>query len=129
MRRSVLAVLSSVLVVACQSGPSQPTGPNLTGLTAVIALEGDLNFGDTPVGTTAEKTIRIVNLGTGTLHVTRVTGPGGAGGGLCQIPAEIDICGPLSASWTQESIAPSQARGITIDSTRRTATSSAARSR
>jgi hypothetical protein len=112
MPRSALAVLSCVLVIACQSGPSQPTSSNQTSLTAAIALEGDLNFGDTPVLRTADKTIRIVNLGTGTLHVTGLTAP--SGGGLCQIPAEIEVCGPLSASWTQGSIAPSQWRDITI---------------
>ncbi len=112
MHRSALAVLSCVLVGGCQSGPSQPTSSNPTSLTAAIALEGDLNFGDTPVLTTAHKTIRLVNLGTGTLHVTGLIAPGG--GGLCQIPAEIEVCGPLSASWTQGSVAPSEWRDITI---------------
>jgi hypothetical protein len=112
MQRSALAALSCVLMVGCQSGPSQPTNSSVSPLTAAIALEGDLNFGDTPVRTVAEKTIRIVNLGTGPLHVTGLTSPGG--GGLCQIPAEVEVCGSLSASWTQGSIAPSQWRDITI---------------
>ena len=116
MQRLALAVGLCLSVVACQSGgsPTQPApaSTSASSITRIIALEGDLNFGDIVGPTIAEKTIRIVNRGTGTMSVTGFTGP--FGGGVCENPADIEICGPVSASWTLGDIAASQWRDISV---------------
>jgi hypothetical protein len=114
MQRLALTVGLCLSVVACQSGgsPTRPTSTPATGITRIIALEGDLNFGDIVVPTIAEKTIRIVNRGTGTMTVTGFTGP--RGGGVCENPADIDVCGSVSVSWAGGEIAVSQWRDITV---------------
>jgi hypothetical protein len=82
MQRLALTVGLCLWLLGCQSGGS-PTEPGYTsttaapGITRIIALEGDLNFGDIVVPTIAEKTIRIVNRGTGAMTVTGFTGPEG----------------------------------------------------
>ena len=116
MQRLAIAVVLCLSVLACQPGgpPTQPT-PTSTppgSITRIIALEGDLNFGDIVVPTIAEKTIRIVNRGTGTMTVTGFTGP--RGGGVCQNPADIDVCGSVSVSWTGGDIAATQWQDITV---------------
>ena len=117
MQRLALTVGLCLSVVGCQSGgsPTQPTHTSTTAaesITRIIALEGDLNFGDIVVPTIAEKTIRIVNRGTGTMTVTGFTGP--RGGGVCENPADIDVCGSVSVSWTGGAIAVSQWRDVTV---------------
>jgi hypothetical protein len=114
MLRLVLAVPLSLSLVGCQSGasPTTPTPTSASGLTRIIAVEGDLNFGDVKALAIAEKTIRIVNRGTGTMTVTGFTGP--LGGGVCQNPEDIEVCGAVSVSWTGGDIGPSQWRDIIV---------------
>jgi hypothetical protein len=114
MLRLALAVPLCLSLVACQSGasPTNPTSTPTTGVTRIIALEGDLDFGDVEARTIAEKTIRIVNRGTGTLTVTGFTDP--HGGGLCQNPDDIEVCGSVSVSWTGGDIAPSQWQDVIV---------------
>jgi hypothetical protein len=115
MQRLALTVGLCLSVVACSGGsPTRPspTSTPAASITLIIALEGDLNFGDIVVPTIAEKTIRIVNRGTGTMAVTGFTGP--RGGGVCENPADIDVCGSVSASWTGGDIAASQWQDITV---------------
>ena len=114
MQRLAIAVGLCLSVVACESGgsptPTTPTPAPAASITRIITLEGDLNFGDIVAPT--EKTIRIVNRGTGTMKVTGFTGP--LGGGVCENPADIEICGSVSASWTRGDIAASQWQDITV---------------
>jgi hypothetical protein len=114
MLRLALAVPLCLSLVACQSGasPTNPTSTPAAGDTRIIALEGDLDFGDIEVRTIAEKTIRIVNRGTGTMTVTGFTGP--RGGGVCENPDYIDVCGAVSVSWTGGPIAPSQWQDVIV---------------
>jgi hypothetical protein len=114
MLRLALSVSLCLSLVACQSGasPTTPTSTPTTGGTRIISLEGDLDFGDIEVRTIAEKTIRIVNRGTGTMTVAGFTGP--RGGGLCQNPADIEVCGAISVSWTGGDITPSQWQDVTV---------------
>ena len=46
------------------------------------------------------------------MSVTGFTGP--FGGGVCENPADIETCGPVSASWTRGDIAASQWRDISV---------------
>jgi hypothetical protein len=75
--------------------PTTPTPPPTP--TRVIAIEGDLNFGEVAVGQTARKDIRIVNRGSDTLTVSGMTTPSG-----------------FAASWTNGSIASNQWQDLTV---------------
>jgi hypothetical protein len=116
MQRLAITVGLCLSVAACESGgsptPTTPTRAPAATSTRIIALEGDLNFGDIVIPTIAEKTIRIVNLGTGTMTVQGFTGP--RGGGVCENPAHIDICGSVSVSWPGGDIAVSQWQDVTV---------------
>jgi hypothetical protein len=114
MLRLAIAIPLCLSLVACQSGasPTSPTAPPTAGVTRIIAVEGDLDFGDIQVLTIAEKTIRIVNRGTGTMTVTGFTGP--HGGGICQNPEDIEVCGAVSVSWTGGDIGPSQWQDVIV---------------
>jgi hypothetical protein len=57
------------------SAPSAPAPPAAT--TRVIALSGNLAFGNVPVGSSLEAPLTIRNTGTGPLTVNGMTGPGG----------------------------------------------------
>ena len=114
MQRLALAVIVCASVLACHSGgsPAQPS-PNLTPAgTRIIVIEGDLNFGDIAVPAVAEKTIRVLNRGTDTMRVTGFTGP--RGGGVCQYPSDMDVCGAVSVGWAGGDIAPSQWHDVTV---------------
>jgi hypothetical protein len=114
MLRLALAVPLCLSLVACQSGasPTEPTSTPAASVTRIIALEGDLDFGDIEVRTIAAKTLRIVNRGTGTMTVNGFTGP--RGGGLCQNPDDIEVCGSVSVSWVGGDIAPSQWQDVIV---------------
>jgi hypothetical protein len=89
------------LTIACGGGNSSPSAPSSPSPseTRIMALEGDLNFGDVDVNTSSEKVIRIVNRGTATMTVTSLNAQGS------------DAFG---ASWTNGSIASNQWQDITI---------------
>jgi hypothetical protein len=83
MNRAVhagLAAAGVVILAACganngeDGGDNTPTGPAET---RVIRLEGDLSFGDLPVGSTLERELRIHNSGNAPLTVSGVSGATG----------------------------------------------------
>jgi hypothetical protein len=64
----------------CGGDKGTPTSPTPTSSqTRVIALEGDLSFGDVPIGTSVERSFRIRNTGNATLTITGMTVPSGGG--------------------------------------------------
>jgi hypothetical protein len=113
MQRLALVMAVCLSGVACDSGGSttQPTPNPAASVTRIIALEGDLNFGDVPLNSSPTKTIRIMNRGTGAIRVTGFTTPRGSG--VCQEPGDPDFC-PIVASWTEGEIAPSQSQDVTV---------------
>jgi hypothetical protein len=114
MQRSALILaLGGLSVIACHPGGSmtQPAANPAAGLTRLIALEGDLNFGDVPLNSSPTKTIRIVNRGTGAIRVTGFMTPRGSG--VCQEPGDPDFC-PMVASWTEGEIAASGSQDVTV---------------
>jgi hypothetical protein len=84
-------------VASCGDSKSNPTAPSTPTATKVIALEGDLNFGDVVVGTMADRQFRIVNRGSATLNVSGLTGPSG-----------------FTASWTNGAIPSNQWQDVTV---------------
>lgn len=101
--RRVLAVLCLAVVAGCgKDGGGSPTTPTPTPtptptVTRIIALEGNLDFGDVTVGRTANRELRIVNRGNGPLTISGLTGPAG-----------------FSASWTNGTIASNQWQDLTV---------------
>ena len=74
VRSLVLALLPFTL--ACGGGKSTPTSPSSTtppAATRIIAVSGNLAFGDVPVGSQRELTYTITNSGNATLTVTGTT--------------------------------------------------------
>lgn len=95
--RVLAAVCSIMMTTACGSdSPTNPSPPAQT-QTKVIALEGDLNFGDVTVGATADKQFRIVNRGSAPLTITGLTGPSG-----------------MTANWTNGTIPMNQWQDVNI---------------
>jgi hypothetical protein len=89
MRRWLL-VLGALLLANCggNGGGSTPTAPTPPAQTRIIRLQAILEFGDVPVGSTADRELRIFNDGNSVLTVTGMTGPSG-----------------YTASWTNGTIA------------------------
>jgi len=74
-RAFVLALLC-VSVSSC--GSSSPTGPSQPPPSSgVLALSGDLTFGDVPVATLVQRTFTVGNTGDASLAITGVTVPDG----------------------------------------------------
>lgn len=91
-------------VFACGGGKSSPTSPSPVtppAATRVIAVSGNLAFGDVPVGSQRDLSYTISNTGTATLTVTGTT-----------------ISGGLSThtlfSWTSGAIAPGATQPVTV---------------
>lgn len=95
MRRSL--VLLALLFVGC--GGDSPTSPSKSQptVTRIMRLEGNLAFGQIPVGQSSEASLRIFNDGTAPLTVTGMTGPGG-----------------IASSWTNGVVAPGASQTATI---------------
>ena len=72
MHRSVLVLVLFVCASACNksspTGPSTPSEPS-----RVIAISGDLSFGDVEVGATVERTMRISNSGNTAMNVSSLS--------------------------------------------------------
>ena len=83
------------------SGPSAPVSP--TPVTRIMAVDGNLDFGDVRIGTTASRTIRLFNQGTGVLTVNGI-----------QWPASGSV---FTASWTNGQIQPNQSQEIVVNFT------------
>jgi hypothetical protein len=96
----VAAVAIGFLLPGCGGGDGSPTAPSApAAATRIIAIEGDLNFGDVLVGASAEKNIRIRNTGSATLTIQSLTGPTG---------------GAFAASWTSGGIPANGSQSVTI---------------
>lgn len=93
-------LLGALIASGCGESPTAPDRnepPPPSAATRVLALEGDLAFGDVLMGTSAEKVIRLLNRGTGPMTVTGLVWPNG-----------------YSVSWTQGVIQPAQWQDITV---------------
>lgn len=82
------------LLSACCGGDKGPTAPSTPTQTRIISLEAGLEFGDVPVGSSAERFLRIYNNGNAPLTVKDLSVPsnvysakGPAGGNIIQ-PAQ-----------------------------------------
>jgi hypothetical protein len=97
------AVVLAMMAVACgDDSPSSPTSPTPTpATTRIIALSGNLAFGDVPVGSSRDATLTISNIGNAVLTVTSLTAPG-------------DLADLLTASWTSGQIAAGASQAVTI---------------
>jgi hypothetical protein len=97
----VCVLTGTSLVSACggDKGGGSPTSPSppASDNTRVIAIDGELNFGDVTIGETGEKALHIWNRGTSPMTVTGLTGPGG-----------------ISATWTNGTIAPNTVQSLTV---------------
>lgn len=112
--RSLLRVLSLALLplaVACGgSDSSSPTGPSSTPTpstpTRIIAVSGNLAFGDVAVGSSRDMSFTIANTGTASLTITSLSVSGG-------------LVSHTAASWTSGTIAAggSQTVGVRFQPT------------
>jgi len=103
----VAAVLTGTVACGDNSGsptsPSGPSAPPPTAVTRIMAVDGNLDFGDVNTGTTASRTIRLFNKGTGVLTVNGI-----------QWPASGSV---FTASWTSGQIQPNQSQDIEVNFT------------
>lgn len=94
-----------VFVVACSGSSPSPTTPSTTPspspMTRVVALSGNLAFGDVAAGSTATSVLTIANTGTATLTVTGMRAPSASSG-------------IYKANWVSGSIAPGGSQAVTI---------------
>ena len=92
LRACLLAVL--VATSACgDKSPTAPTPPPPPAATRIIALQGNMSFGDVGVGATETRELRISNTGTEALNVTGMTITSG-------------ISSVYTSSWTNGTLAP-----------------------
>jgi hypothetical protein len=86
MRNLFLSFGFAAIVVLVGCGEDTPTAPTPT---SVIALSGNLAFGNVNVGTTSTTVLTVTNTGSAPLNVTSVTYPAGFSGGFASgtIPA------------------------------------------
>lgn len=102
VRYLVLALLPFTL--ACGGGKSTPTSPSSTtppATTRIIAVSGNLAFGDVPVGSSRDLTYTITNAGNATLTVTGTTVSGG-------------LAAYTTASWTSGTIAAGASQTVSV---------------
>lgn len=106
--RSPVRLLPALLLpftLACGGGDSSPTGPSGTPApsspTRVIAVSGNLSFGDVAVGSSRDGSFTIANTGTSTLTVSGLSVSGG-------------LASYLSASWTSGTIAPGASQTVNV---------------
>jgi hypothetical protein len=100
--RPVLALLvlcASVAGCGDKKSPSAPTPPATP--TRIIALEGNMAFGNIEIGSSFAATLRIRNTGTETLQITGMTVPSGIG--------------PVySVDWRDGTIAAGASQAVTV---------------
>jgi hypothetical protein len=78
-RLFVLAALLAAAAACGHDSPAAPTAPSVNTETRVIALSGNLAFGNVAVGSTATSTLHIANTGNAALTVTAVQANGSIG--------------------------------------------------
>lgn len=100
IRLNLLLLVLCVTVAACggDKSPTAPTPPPTP--TRIIALEGNLAFGNIDIGSSFTATLRIRNNGTETLNVTGMNSPGAGS--------------VFFADWNQGNIAPGSSQAVTI---------------
>ncbi|HVT46290.1 MAG TPA: choice-of-anchor D domain-containing protein [Vicinamibacterales bacterium] len=100
-RLFVLAALLAASAACGHDSPAAPTAPSATAETRVIALSGNLAFGNVTVGSTATATLHIANTGNAALTVTAVQANG-------------SISGVVHAEVTGGAIAAGASRDVTV---------------
>jgi hypothetical protein len=96
-------LLLAMMAVACgDDGPSSPTSPTPTpATTRIIALSGNLAFGEVAVGSSRDATLTIRNTGNAVLTITSLTAPS-------------DLADLLTADWTSGQVAAGASQAVTI---------------
>jgi len=97
--RGIAAVVTVIILASCgggSGGGASPTNPT-PAATRIIAIAGDLSFGDVVIGTTADRSFAVRNTGTAALTVTGMQGPGG-----------------LTASWTDGQIPAGGSQSVSL---------------
>lgn len=99
MKRILPFVVAVACTASCQTkSPNEPSPPPQQQTpTRIIAVSGDLAFGDVAIGATSDRTFSIRNNGNSPLTVTGLTGPGG-----------------YAASWTNGTIAAGTSQDVTV---------------
>jgi len=107
--RRLTAVLACALFVSASAcgdgsvtGPSAPTDTPAS--QRIIQLNGNLDFGSVPVGSTMTTTLTISNAGNATLTVSAIAA---VGSGLSSVHV-------LQASWSHGTILPNASQQVTI---------------
>jgi hypothetical protein len=100
--RVASAVLAAFITTACGGGSDSPTSPSPTSSTPtrVVAVSGNLAFGDVAVGTQRDLSMTITNTGTAALTVTSL--------GIVGFGSQI------SASWTSGTIGAGATQPVTV---------------
>jgi hypothetical protein len=92
-----LLALSACISACDDSPPTAPTPPPTPTPTRVIALSGNLAYGDVQVGTSQDAQLTIANTGTSTLTITGMTSPSG-----------------YTANWTSGTIIAGGSQPVTV---------------
>jgi hypothetical protein len=100
-RLFVLAVLLAAAAACGHDSPAAPTAPSGTTETRVIALSGNLAFGNVTVGSTAAATLHIANTGNAALTLTAIQANG-------------SISGVVHADVSGGAIAAGASRDVTV---------------
>jgi hypothetical protein len=100
-RAVLLAVISCLSIAGCgdKKSPSAPTPPSTP--TRIIALEGNMAFGNIEIGSSFDATLRIRNNGTEALSITGMTVPAGSGA-------------VYGVSWSNGTIAAGASQAVTV---------------
>jgi hypothetical protein len=100
-RLLVLAALLAAGAACGHDSPAAPTAPSTPAETRIIALSGNLAFGNVTVGSTATATLHVANTGTAALTVTAIQANG-------------SIAPVVHADLAGGAIAPGASRDVTV---------------
>jgi len=100
--RYLCLLLLSVGLATCGGGssPTTPSAPAVT--TRIVALSGDLAFGEVDLGSSAERSFTIANSGNASLTISSLSAVGGTG------------TAAFTASWTSGMIAAGGTQVVTV---------------
>src|SRR5512132_3725911 len=79
MTKRLALVVVSLLLAACGSSSSSPTGPSSANATRIINVTGDMAFGNVNFGESPTRILTIGNSGNGILTFTGINAVGGTG--------------------------------------------------